>query len=154
MLLSKLNILSQHNGMDNIKGTREAFLSPSGVKYLFCNTYRPHGGAYPLSAASNISNYDITDQSPPKRTSGTYSSARLQKKKNNLVTTMGCTNSGRQVARATKFRTVDPKICRSLFWCVEFWNDAHIFGKFLYSSLEHIFVFVSSEAPGKGGKQM
>ena len=89
MLLSKLNILSQHNGMDNIKGTREAFLSPSGVKYLFCNTYRPHGGAYPLSAASNISNYDITDQSPPKRTSGTYSSARLPPKKTILLQPWG-----------------------------------------------------------------
>jgi hypothetical protein len=36
--------------MDNIKGAREAFLSPSGAKYLFCNTYQPHGGACPLSA--------------------------------------------------------------------------------------------------------
>jgi hypothetical protein len=32
------------------------FLSPFGVKYLFCNTYRPHGGACPLSAALNIRN--------------------------------------------------------------------------------------------------
>jgi hypothetical protein len=110
-----------------ISKEREAFLSPFGAKYLFCNTYRPHGGACPLSAASYISNYDITYQSQPKRTSGTYSCARLQK--TNLVTTMGCINSGRQVAWATKFRTVDPKICRSPFWCIEFWNDPHIFWK-------------------------
>jgi len=35
---------------------REKHFVPSGVKYLFCNTYRPYGGARPLSAASNIRN--------------------------------------------------------------------------------------------------